>query len=139
MDRPTSATALGIYTRPLTLEILERVEMGFVNQDNLRLSDEQTAIAEVSEFKTHGGRTIVDVTSLGLERHPLALRRVANATGLHIVMGTSWYGKPWHPPDMDSRSVESLTDEIVRDVTVGAGDTGIRPGIIGEVGAQGGL
>jgi phosphotriesterase-related protein len=138
LDRPTSATAIGIYNRPLTLEILERVEMGFVNRDNLLLSDEPTAIAEASDFKKLGGKTIVDVTSLGLERHPLALRRLANATGLHVVMGTSWFSKAWYPANMDSRSVESLTEEIVRDVTTGVGDTGIRPGIIGEVGAQGG-
>ena len=137
-ERPTSATAIGIYNRPLTLEILERVEMGFVNRDNLHLSHEPTAIAEASEFRKQGGKTIVDVTSLGLERHPLALQRVANATGLHVVMGTSWFCKSWHPVNMDSRSVENLTEEIVRDVTIGVGDTGIRPGIIGEVGAQGG-
>jgi phosphotriesterase-related protein len=73
-----------------------------------------------------------------LERHPLALQRVAMATGLHVVMGTSWFTKAWHPANMDSRSVENLTEEIVREVTTGVGDTGIRPGIIGEVGAQGG-
>ena len=30
-----------------------------------------------------------------------------------------------------------MTDEIVRDITVGVGDTGIRSGIIGEVGIEG--
>ena len=138
VDSPVSATAVGIYTHPLTLDILERVEMGFVNRDNLRLADDRTAIEEVTEFKKRGGRTIVDVTSLGCKRDPPALRRVASATGLHIVMGTSWYCKSWHPRDMDERSVESLTDQIVRDVAVGADDTGIRAGIIGEVGTQGG-
>lgn len=138
MEPPAGATASRIYHHPLTLDVLERVEMGFVNRDNLLLTDERTAIAEVGEFKRHGGTTIVDVTSIGLKRDPLALRRVANATGLQIVMGSSWYRKSWHPPDMDSRSVESLTEEIVRDVTVGVGDTGIRSGIIGEVGTQGG-
>ena len=34
--------------------------------------------------------------------------------------------------------MEDLTAEIVRDVTVGVGDTGIRSGIIGEVGIEGG-
>lgn len=52
-------------------------------------------------------------------------------------MGASWYTKAWHPKDLDSRSVESLSDEIVRDVTVGVGDTDVRSGIIGEVGTTG--
>ena len=52
-------------------------------------------------------------------------------------MGCSWYGTSSHPDDMDDRSVEELTDEIVRDITVGVGDTGIKSGIIGEVGING--
>jgi phosphotriesterase-related protein len=38
---------------------------------------------------------------------------------------------------MDERTVEDMAAEIVRDVTVGIGDTGIRSGIIGEVGING--
>jgi len=38
---------------------------------------------------------------------------------------------------MDQRTVEDMTEEIVRDITVGVGDTGIRSGIIGEVGIEG--
>jgi phosphotriesterase-related protein len=136
-DPPVSASAIGIYQHPLTLDILERVEMGFLNRDNLRLSDERTAVEEVGDFKSRGGRTIVDVTSLGLGRDPAALRRVAQATGVQIVMGASWFSKAYHPADLDRRTVESLTDEIVGDV-VGRGGDAPRAGIIGEVGAQGG-
>ena len=79
----------------------------------------------------------MDATSIGLGRDPRALRRVSNTTGVHIIMGASWYTKSWHPQDMDERSVESLTQEIVGDVTVGVGGSGIRSGIIGEVGTIG--
>lgn len=106
-------------------------------QDNYVLDNVDSAIAEVSHFGALGGRTIVDVTSRGLGRDPEALRRASTATGLNIVMGSGWYQKVFHPDDMDSRSVETLTDEIVRDVTVGVGDTGIRSGIIGEIGVNG--
>ena len=106
-----------------------------VNKDNLLLTDERTAVDELMDFKEFGGRSVVDVTSIGLKRNPAGLQRVAQATGLTIVMGASWYRRPWHPSDMDGRSVESLTDEIVRDVTVGVDGTAIRAGIIGEVGA----
>jgi len=71
----------------------------------------------VTEFKIHGGNSITDVTSIGLRRDPIALRRVARATGLNLVMGASWYRKTFHPPDMDSRTVASLTDEIVSEFT----------------------
>ena len=105
--------------------------------DNYVLDTEDSAIAEVSHFRALEGQTIVDVTSRGLGRDPEALKRASTATGLNIVMGSGWYQKVFHPDDMDSRSVETLTDEIVHDVTVGVGDTGIRSGIIGEIGVNG--
>jgi phosphotriesterase-related protein len=136
--RPVGATAIGLYQAPLTLSNLGAVTLGAVNRDNWLLTDEALAIREVSRFKALGGGTIVDTTSIGLKRDPLALQRVSAATGLHIVMGASWYRVGWHDAaEIARRSVESLTDEIVRDVTVGVGDTGIRAGIIGEVGTVG--
>ena len=53
-------------------------------------------------------------------------------------MGTAYYQRVYHPDDMDSRTVEQLTDVIVRDVTVGVRETGVRSGIVGEVGINGG-
>jgi len=119
------------------MDKLAAVLLGSPSRDNWYLTDERVAASEMLEYKQNGGNTIVDVTSIGLKRDPVALRRVANATGVNVVMGASWYRKSWHPADMDSRTVESLTDEIVRDVTVGVDDTGIRSGIIGEVGTEG--
>jgi phosphotriesterase-related protein len=74
---------------------------------------------------------------IGLGRDPLALKKVANATGLNIIMGSGWYQRAYHPNDMDRRTVEDLADEIIQDITVGVNHTGIRAGIIGEVGING--
>jgi phosphotriesterase-related protein len=135
--KPTTATAVKLYNAPLTMDILGAVTLGAPNRDNWLLTDDKVAIKEVGEFKKLGGGTVVDVTSIGLDRDPEKLRRAAQASGLNIVMGASWYQKAWHPKSLDDRSVESLTDEIVRDVTIGVGDSGIRSGIIGEVGTTG--
>ena len=83
-----------------------------------------------------GGQTIVDPTNRSLARDPEALARVARATGLHIVMGSGYYVAAAHPPDMGRRTVDDLAREIVGDVTVGMGDSGIRAGLIGEIGVQ---
>ncbi len=138
-SRPATATASRLYHAPLTLDILGSVMLGAMNRDNWLLTDEAQQTREVAEFARAGGGTLVDVTSIGLGRKPEALVRVARASGLHVVMGSSWYARAWHPKDLDERGVESLADEIVRDVTVGVDGTGIRAGIIGEVGAGGNL
>jgi phosphotriesterase-related protein len=135
--QPTEGEALRIYEAPLTMDILSAVLFGAPNRDNWRLDDEPTAIKEVADFKRNGGATIVDVSSIGLKRNPEGLRRVAAATGVNVVMGASWYTQAWYSKDLEQRSVEDLTNEIVRDVTVGVDGTGIRAGIIGEVGTSG--
>lgn len=98
------------------------------------LTDYGVSLAEVLEFKRIGGGTIVDVSNFGLTRDPEALLRVATESGLNVVMGSGWYMKSLHPPDMSERTVEELTAILVHDIAVGAQGTAIRSGIIGEVG-----
>ena len=132
------ATDLHLHLSPVTLDTLHDVRYrGIPNRDNLYLDGLRESIAEVMEFKQRGGGAIVDVSSIGLGRDPNALVQVAYATGLQVVMGAGWYQKQFHPADMDRRSVEQLTEIIVRDVTVGAEGTNVRSGIIGEVGVDG--
>ncbi len=101
------------------------------------LDNYQESLAEVMEFRNAGGGTIVDVTNFGLSRNPEWLRRISEESGLHVIMGAGWYQKALHPPDMSEATVEQLTDIIVRDIVSGAQGTGIRSGIIGEIGIQG--
>ena len=131
------ATELEIWESKLDFKNLHLANTSAPISDNYLLTDETVAIDEVNNFKKSGGGTIVDVTSIGLKRDPEALRRVSQATGLHLVMGTGYYQKVFHPEDMDERTVENLTAEIVQDITVGIRGTGIRAGIIGEVGVNG--
>jgi phosphotriesterase-related protein len=101
------------------------------------LADEGLAIEELTRFRAAGGSTIVDCTSEGLGRRPEALRRVSEATGIPIVMGSGHYRRPYlDEARIDVMAVDALADEIVRDVELGVGDSGIRAGIIGEIGCD---
>jgi phosphotriesterase-related protein len=94
------------------------------------------AAEEVAAFKRAGGRTVVDLTSARTGRDPLALQEIARETKLNVIMGTGQYIARFHPPDMDERTQDNLTEEIIRDITVGVGDSGVRAGIIGEIGTS---
>lgn len=102
------------------------------------LDDFDVQLAEVMAFAHAGGGTIVDVSNFGLSRNPQFLQRISKASGLNVVMGAGWYQRAFHPRDMSVRSVEELTDILVHDITVGAQGSGIRAGIIGEIGVEGG-
>ena len=137
-DRFVPATESAIWYEKFTLGNLHHnSKRGGSVGDAWVLKDEKMGTSEITEFLNWGGSTVVDVTNIGIARDPRALFRISTATSLNIVMGCSWYGTNSHPDDMDERTVEELTDEIVRDVTVGVEDTGIKAGIIGEVGING--
>src|SRR5207245_8185438 len=95
----------------------------------------QRGLDEIILFRPAAGQTVVDPTNVSLSRDPLALARISRATGLNIVMGAGYYVAAAHPADMDRRSEDSIVREIVREVTVGVGDTGVRAGLIGEIGS----
>jgi phosphotriesterase-related protein len=132
---PAAAADKGRAWEPVSLANLGWVRQNFnANLDNLRLVDEQTARDEILLFKDAGGATVVDPTPRTLGRDQLALARIARATGLNVVMGAGYYVAASHPPDMDRRTVDDLARELIADVTSGVGDTGVRSGLIGEIG-----
>ncbi len=132
---PPEATARARAEEPITLENLGWVRYNsFSNRDNLLLGDEETAIEEASLYKRAGGGTIVDATTIGIGRDPLALARIARATGLNVVMGAGYYVDAVHPEGMDTLAEPDIAAQIVADITQGVGDTGVRAGIIGEIG-----
>jgi phosphotriesterase-related protein len=101
------------------------------------LNDETLITDEAARFKAAGGGTIVDVTSHGLERNAAAMRRLAEATGLNVVMGCGWYREPYYDHDyIGRRTTADLAADIVTEIEQGEPGTGIRPGIIGEIGAD---
>ena len=128
--------------RELFFQPLSQSNVGLVrfysqpNADSLRLDDIATAIDELKMYRQHGGGAVTEVSSLGLGRDPAGLAQISKATGVHIIMGSSYYVDAAHPPDMDSRSEREIADEIVQDVVDGVGSSGVRSGIIGEVGCS---
>jgi phosphotriesterase-related protein len=102
--------------------------------DNSHRLDTDEAIREILFFKRAGGQTVVDQTPIGLGRDPRALRAIARESGLNVVMGCGYYVHERHPESLSERSVEDVANELVGDVTTGVGTTGVRAGIIGEIG-----
>jgi phosphotriesterase-related protein len=100
--------------------------------------DEPIILEELAAYRAAGGRSLVDVTPAGVSRDPDWLVGLARASGLHIVMGAGWYRGAYYPStlDVDRRSVESLADELIGEISDGVGETGIRPGILGEIGTD---
>ncbi len=100
--------------------------------------DEPVILQELAHFKEAGGTALADLTLPGIGRNPAWLLRISELSRLPIIMGGGWYRTAYYPPEalIEKRSVDSLAEELVHDATVGVGETGIRIGILGEVGTD---
>lgn len=100
------------------------------------LDDEGLAARELAPYVEAGGRSVIDATSGGLGRNPAALRRIAETTGVHIVMGAAWYREDVYPPFVREMDTNGLATRIVEELTVGVDGTAVRAGFIGEIGTE---
>jgi phosphotriesterase-related protein len=106
------------------------------NVDNLHLDDVETAIAEFEIFKGEGGGTIVDLSPASNGRSVQKLRKVSEATGVHVVAGTGYYVDEFLTDEVNTARVDALTEVLVRELSEGIDGTDVRAGIIGEVGCS---
>ncbi len=119
------------------MEILGELKQDpFVNKHNITLDDEPLAISELRAFANAGGQTVVEPTCRGIGRNPLALRRIAKAAGLNVVMGAGYYLGSSHPAEVAAMSVGDIANEIVREAVEGVDGTDVKIGLIGEIGVS---
>jgi phosphotriesterase-related protein len=134
---PPDTRDTDLAQRPVSREIRDWLEFNWhCNIDNLTLSDPETAFDEAGRYRQAGGRTVVDVTSIGIGRDPVALKVLSENSALNIVMGSGYYVGATHPADVARMDSAEIQDQILREFSEGIGDTGIRPGVIGEIGCS---
>jgi len=101
--------------------------------DNMMLDDEQMMTEEVADFKAGGGNSIVEASAPGIRSSPkdlLAIRRISETTGVHIVASTGLYAEDTWPECYRNMTLDEYIAFLQREITQGIGDTGIYPGHI---------
>lgn len=97
---------------------------------DLTLDDESAAIAELRLFYEAGGRGVVEMTPKDHSRNPEALKRISEASGVHVIGVTGFIKAASAQPFVEGKTIHQLADEMIRDVSEGIDDTGIRAGVI---------
>lgn len=87
--------------------------------------------AELGRYKACGGTSVVSLTNQCMGRDIAAMRSISEASGVHIVAATGYYTRPASPEIEDVRSVAR---EFQRELESGIGESGVRAGVIGEIG-----
>jgi phosphotriesterase-related protein len=100
----------------------------------------KAALPHLKRIKELGCQTFVDCTPAYLGRDPALLRRLAAASGLHIVTNTGFYaarqGK-FLPAFVMKETAEQLAGRWLREWQEGIDGSGVQPGFI-KVGVDGG-
>ena len=88
----------------------------------------------MKELKSLGCNTIVDPTNIGIGRNPLIIRDISEKTGINVILGSGFYLEPTHPEYVKYMSLHDVAELIEKEYIEGIDETGIKIGIIGEIG-----
>jgi phosphotriesterase-related protein len=98
------------------------------------LYDEQEewdrAIADARAVRSHGVATVVEPSALFLTRDAAFSKRVADESGLQVVLATGIYTYDHLPQPLLSRDEDGLADIFVYEIENGIQGTGIKPAFI---------
>jgi phosphotriesterase-related protein len=97
---------------------------------DLTMDSQAAAIQELTWFKQAGGQSLVELTPVDYGRNAAGLKRVSEATGVHIVCVTGHHKEAFSAAWVQDRTVDELADRFIRDVTQGVDGTHIRAGAI---------
>ena len=86
--------------------------------------------------KGAGGDSIVELSCRGFNLDPAALRKLSRAVGVNIIASTGFYTKTLHPSGMGEMTVEDIENILFDDINAGINGTGIKAGVIGELGVS---
>ena len=117
----------------LSPEIMQNFPAGWGDEEK-RVAD---AIARLSELKSRGVDSIVDLTVIGLGRYIPRIQRIARETEINIIVATGVYtynDVPMHfhfqGPGTELGGPEMMTDMFVADIEEGIAGTGVRAAIL---------
>jgi phosphotriesterase-related protein len=93
----------------------------------------ETVLPHLKRVREAGATAFVDCTPAYLARDPALLKRLAQASGLHILTNTGYYGAragQFLPKHVQTESADQLAARWIAEWTGGIENSGVRPGFI---------
>jgi len=135
---PIDATNLGVtlmheHIFVLSTEIMQNYPDTWGDEEK-RVAE---AVARLNELSSHGIKSVVDLTVVGLGRYIPRIKKVAAQTSVNIIVATGIYTYNDIPfyfhfrgPGTPFEGPEPMIDMFVRDIQQGIADTGVKAGIL---------
>lgn len=85
---------------------------------------------ECIEYKTHGGKSIVEMTPINYGRDVDLLQKIAKASKTNILFTTGFHKEEFMPSYVSSTSTEELAEIILKEIKDGVGKNCLKPAVI---------
>jgi phosphotriesterase-related protein len=93
-------------------------------------ADWDAAIADAKAVKGHGVRTVVEPSALFLNRDVAFSKRVADESGLNVVLATGIYTYDYLPQFLSNRDEDGIAAIFVHELEHGIQGTGVKPAFV---------
>lgn len=134
---PNHEDALNLFEAPVGINNIDVLRRNpFLVRDNMVLEDFDTAVYEMQRFKKAGGDTLVDLTNIGINRNLKKMRDVSKVSGVNVIAGCGLYTALTIHEPYRSMSAEKIADLMIHEIRNGEPESGIKPGVIGEIGTS---
>ena len=90
----------------------------------------EAAISDARAVKGHGVKTVVEPSAMFLTRDAAFSKRVADVSGLQILLATGVYTYEHLPQPLLNRNEDQIAEMFVHEIENGIQDTGIKPAFI---------
>lgn len=134
---PTTEEERALFLGEIRMENLGVLRRNpYLVRSNLLLDSVEDAAEELRPLQAAGCNVLIDLTSVGLGRDARKLREIADRTGMHIVCGCGLFVHDSRVEPYADLSAEEIAAWMIGEIREGIGETGIRPGVIGEIGTS---
>lgn len=111
------------------------IDLSGVKKDlDCRLDEFTHTLAEFKELKKAGVARIIDVTAKGMGRNLAYVQDMMAQSGLKILVPTGYYKEPFLPEEVYRLSEQELARMLIKEITVGIENSGLKASVIGEIG-----
>lgn len=108
----------------------------FKHNDDCRLDDYALLRDEMKALMARGVRNIVEVTNRYMGRDVHFIARLMRDTGINVLLSTGYYQQDFYPEHVATRDAQTLAAEMIAEIECGVDGSGLRAGVIAEIGSS---
>jgi len=96
--------------------------------DAVTMKDRDVMTEELREYREAGGRSLVEMSAVGLRCDIEGIREASRESGVNIVATTGFYTADFWPEEYRGWSIERYEEHMLREIEEGIGGTDVRAG-----------